>query len=88
MTAAAPRGEERQTWEIGGRTGPHRSWDGRTRRERGHARRGELEPPSTWAWKGDRNGDRWRSRGDDAWGPPVRMREGGEMRACWFREMG
>jgi hypothetical protein len=41
----------------------------------------ELEPPLTWAGKGDRSADRGRSGGDDAWGPPVRMREGGEMRA-------
>jgi hypothetical protein len=47
-----------------------------------------LEPPSTWAGKGDHSGDRGRSGGDDAWGPPIRMREGGEMRVWWFREMG
>jgi hypothetical protein len=41
----------------------------------------ELVPPLTWAGKGDRSADRGRSGGDDTWGPPVRMREGGEMRA-------
>jgi hypothetical protein len=38
----------------------------------------ELEPPLTWAGKGDRSADRGRSGGDDAWGPPVRMRGRGD----------
>ena len=44
----------------------------------------ELKPPLTWAGKRGsqiRSADRGRSGGDDAWGPPVGMREGGEMRA-------
>jgi hypothetical protein len=39
-----------------------------------------VEVHATWVGKGDRSGDRGRSGGNDAWGPPVRMREGGEMR--------
>jgi hypothetical protein len=47
---------------------------------RGYSPEG-LEPLWMWAGKGDRSGDRGRSRGDNAWGPSVRMRKGGGMRA-------